>query len=175
MAGLHVPLPVDCWLIDSVAPAASAIEGSGLIAVDAIPAGTVVARFGGRLVTNAEMAELIGRTSTYVDTLPVHADVDLVLAPDTDNHAGNHSCDPNTWWIDPFSTATRRDVAIGEELTIDYGTITDDADFSMSCNCGSSVCRRVVTGTDWRRSDLQARYGTHWVPVLRDRIAWPAR
>jgi hypothetical protein len=32
------------------------------------------------------------------------------------------------------------------------------------------VCRQVITGEDWRRPDLRARYGDHWVPALLDRI-----
>ncbi|MEU7875338.1 hypothetical protein [Dactylosporangium sp. NPDC049140] len=28
----------------------------------------------------------------------------------------------------------------------------------------------VVTGDDWRRPELQARYGGHWVPALLARI-----
>lgn len=147
------------------------IEGRGLVAVKPIPAGTIVAGFGGRLVTDAELSGLIASASQYIDTVSVYSDTNLVLPPGTDNHAGNHSCDPNTWWVDPFSAATRRDVSVGEELTIDYGTITDDPGFTMACSCGSSECRQVVTGSDWRRPELLARYATHWVPILRDRIA----
>jgi len=40
----------------------------------------------------------------------------------------------------------------------------------MACNCRSSLCRGTVTGLDWQRPELQARYGEHWVPVLRERI-----
>ena len=32
--------------------------------------------------------------------------------------------------------------------------------------CGSPLCRGVVTGEDWRRPELQARYGDHWIPAL---------
>lgn len=161
----------DCWLTEAVEAAPSSIEGSGLFAVEPIRADVVVARFGGRLVDDAELNALILAASSYVDTLSVYPDTNLVLPAGTANHSGNHSCDPTTWWVDPFSTATRRDIEVGDELTIDYGTITDDPDFIMVCNCGSQVCRKVVTETDWTRPELQARYQDHWVPVLRDRIA----
>lgn len=49
--------------------------------------------------------------------------------------------------------------------------VTDDLSFRLVCRCGAPDCRGVVTGADWRRAELQARYGDHWVPVLRDRIA----
>ena len=38
----------------------------------------------------------------------------------------NHSCDPNVWMQDEVTLAARRDIAIGEELTIDYAMIEGD-------------------------------------------------
>jgi hypothetical protein len=53
-----------------------------------------------------------------------------------------------------------RDIAAGEELTIDYAMI-DDHPGVLACRCGAANCRRVVFGQDWRRPDLQARYGRY--------------
>lgn len=36
---------------------------------------------------------------------------------------------------------------------------------------GDEVCRGTVTGADWRRADLRARCGEHWIPML---LAWIA-
>jgi len=167
-----VELPLtECWLSPLVRVGSSSIEGQGLFAARTIPAGTAVSRFGGRLVSDAELRDLLSDSPTYVDTLSIGHDVNLVLPPDVPNHAGNHGCDPNSWWVDPYSVATRRDVAAGEELTLDYGTITDDVEFEMPCGCRASSCRGRITGRDWKLPELQARYADHWVPVLRQRIA----
>ena len=91
----------------------------------------------------------------------------MVTAPDPD---GNHSCDPNLWWIDAYSQAALRDIGAEEELTNDYATSTGIADFRMDCACGTDLCRGVVTGIDWRRADLQERYGEHWTPGLLELI-----
>jgi uncharacterized protein len=107
---------------------------------------------------------------TYVDTVSVFEDRNLVLPPGTMNHFGNHSCQPNLRWVQPFSLATRSLIAAGDELTVDYATLTARPDFQMRCTCRASCCRGLVTGADWRLADLQQRYGDHWVPVLRDRI-----
>jgi hypothetical protein len=40
----------------------------------------------------------------------------------------------------------------------------------MTCNCGSPLCRRIVTGEDWKIPELQQRYGDHWIPALRKRL-----
>ena len=105
----------------------------------------------------------------YVDCLSIAEGFDLVLPANQDLHFGNHSCDPNLWHVDAFTVATRCEIGEGEELTIDYGTQAD-GDLRMECSCGSPLCRGTITGSDWQRADLHARYGDHWVPVLLERI-----
>lgn len=163
----------DCWLHRDVQVAPSPIEGQGLVARARITAGVRVARLGGRLVTDEKLVGLFAdasRTGTYVDTVSVYDCVNLVLPPGDPLHAGNHSCDPTMWWTDPYTLVARRDVDAGEELTLDYATITDDAAFAMECRCGTPLCRGRVTGLDWRLGTLQHAYGVHWVPVLRQRL-----
>lgn len=161
----------DCQLHPDVEVRASEIEGKGLFALSHIPAGTAVSRVGGRLVTGAELqaafdAAASDPTHPYIDTITVDGDLHLILPPRRPNGYGNHSCDPNLWWIDAYTQAARRDIAPGEELTNDYATSTGIAEFRMDCACGSSLCRGTVTGTDWQRLDLQQRYGDHWTPGL---------
>jgi hypothetical protein len=109
--------------------------------------------------------------SSYVDTIVVAEDLHLLIAPGQPIHYGNHSCDPNLWWASPYTLIARRPIEAGDEVTSDYGTSTGTDDFLMTCTCGCALCRGRVTGTDWRRPDLQERYGNHWVPALRARIA----
>ena len=63
-----------------------------------------------------------------------------------------------------------RDVAAGEELTLDYGTIDRDAE-PMACLCEAAACRRIVTGQDWQRPDLQQRLGPYFAWYLLEKIA----
>lgn len=152
----------------------SPIHGLGLFARAALPAATVVSRLGGRLVSAGELGELLALAATgdrpYVDTITVTDDLHLVLPTGTPNGRGNHSCDPNLWWIDAYTLAARRDIAAGEELTNDYATSMALAEFRMECSCASPLCRGVVSGRDWMRPDLRLRYADHWVPVLLTRI-----
>jgi uncharacterized protein len=161
----------DCWLHPDVVVRRSPIEGLGLFARAPIAAATVVSRLGGRLVTGSELAKLFAAAQSYVDTITVAPDLHLVLPPQTPNGRGNHGCDPNLWWIGPYELAARRDISAGEELTNDYATSTADPAFTMPCACGSTLCRRLVTGDDWRRPELRSRYGVHWVPALLALIA----
>jgi uncharacterized protein len=156
---------------DAVVVRDSVIAGQGLFAQTALEEGTVVIRVGGWLVGTDELRRHIETAGHYVDTLTVFEDVHLVLPAATTVHYGNHSCEPNLWHVGPYEIATRRPVAAGEELTIDYATQTGAPGFSMPCHCGSAWCRGVVTSEDWRRTDLRARYEGHWVPALEARIA----
>jgi hypothetical protein len=169
------PPEPDCWLHPQVEVRSSSISGCGLFATAPITAGTVVSRLGGRLVSGAELEQLLAAAAAspgrpYIDCITVGADLHLVLPPRRPNGYGNHGCDPNLWWAGPYELAARRDITAGEELTNDYGTSTAEQDFVLACSCGSRQCRAVVTGNDWRRPDLRERYGTHWAPALLDRI-----
>jgi SET domain-containing protein len=168
--------PKHLWLHEQLAIQESAIEGRGLFATEDLPANVVVIRLAGRLVSSSDLASLIGEAKAdpsmaYVDTLTIYEGVHLVLAPATKVHFGNHSCDPNLWHVGPYDIATRRPVAAGEELTIDYGTQSGASGFSMTCDCGSPQCRSVISSSDWRLPYLQARYRNHWVPALEERIS----
>jgi SET domain-containing protein len=164
------PPEADCWLHPDVVVGPSPIAGRGLFATAPIAAGTVVSRLGGRLVSTGRLRELLATAEEYVDTIAVAGDLHLVLPPRRPNGYGNHGCEPNLWWVGPYELAARRDIAAGEELTNDYATSTGEPDFGMPCSCGSALCRGRVTGEDWRRADLRARYGDHWVPALLARI-----
>jgi uncharacterized protein len=167
--------PPTCWLHEDVVVEFSPIEGRGLFARVPIPAGTVVMKLGGKLVTRAELDRMFAEGESdpdaeYIDSMSVDDGIDLVMAPGQDVHFGNHSCDPNIWHVDAYTLAARRDIAEDEEVVLDYGTQTDYPSFTMECTCGSTLCRGTVSGADWQRADLQERYGDHWVPVLLERI-----
>ena len=40
---------------------------------------------------------------------------------------------------------------------------------SWECSCGSSFCRKRVTGKDWRILELQERYKGHFLPFINKR------
>lgn len=82
----------------------------------------------------------------------------------------NHSCEPTLGWADDATLVAVRDVAAGEELTVDYATAIDDADFVMMCHCETYRCRQVIEGTDWQIPQLQLRYAGFWPPRLQGRI-----
>ncbi len=69
----------------------------------------------------------------------------------------NHSCDPNITIQGQINFVAMRDIITGEELTFDWAT-TDDDDYIMDCNCGSSHSRGTITGQDWKNRELQEKH-----------------
>lgn len=158
--------PTRCWLTPHARVAPSSIEGRGLFATTRLHNGEVAMRLGGQLIDDAALAIL---TPPY-SSLTVDHGLHLLLDPAHPVRYGNHSCDPNLWHTDAVTVAARRDIATGEELTIDYATHTGIENWTMACRCGSPLCRGTVTGRDWRLPQLRHAYGHHWSPPLLDRV-----
>jgi uncharacterized protein len=137
----------------------SPIQGQGLFARVAIAAGEMVAVKGGHVLTGSQWSAL----EPTLGAAEIQIAEDLFIAPVREDHrAGsmlytNHSCDPNLAIQGQIVLVAMRDVAAGEELTIDWAT-TDDGDHRMTCHCGSPRCRGIVTGKDWMKPELQQRY-----------------
>jgi uncharacterized protein len=84
----------------------------------------------------------------------------------------NHSCDSNLWMADEVTLIARRDIAAGEELTVDYALFSGEAGAVLehACRCGSAVCRQIITGNDWQLPEVQQRYYPHFSPFINARI-----
>ena len=67
----------------------------------------------------------------------------------------NHSCDGNVAFDKDDNFITIRDVIAGDELCWDYGLTETNPRFKMECHCGSSRCRKTITGNDWKFLRLQ--------------------
>lgn len=161
------------WADERVIVAASALGGRGTFAQEPIAAGESVFRWGGTLFSVAE----IRLSRAKPGTVSAIAEAVYLAAPrDAPDHAvdfTNHSCDPNLWLVDAVTLVARRDIAGGEELTGDYAMWEADETYvaAWPCRCGAPCCRGRLTGQDWRRADLQARYRGHFSPFLNRRIA----
>lgn len=160
------------WFSDKIEKHMSRIEGTGLRAAQEISAGELLVVKGGHVFSRErrdELAKTLGPSEIQIGD-------HLFIGPDRpeDRHAGmmylNHSCDPNVGIIGQISFHAMRDIAAGEELAFDYAT-GDDDDWSMECGCGAEKCRGTVTGQDWKRPELQARYDGWFSAYLARKIA----
>lgn len=129
----------------------SSVSGYGVFAREAIPAGEIVFPGEGRphrLMTRrhadglpAAMRETVGRYAW-----PMSQEVLAIWDTDPARWAPqNHSCDANTR-LDGLDVRAVRDIAAGEELTIDYASLTGDDAPAFACTCGAPGCRGRVAG-----------------------------
>ncbi len=149
----------------------SPIHGRGLFAVAPIARGEVVCAKGGYVFDRERLSELQPR----LGPAEIQIGEDLFIGPvDEAGREGsmiysNHSCEPNIGVAGQIVFVALRDVGPGEELTHDWAT-TDDDDYEIECRCGAATCRRVITGQDWRRKELQEKYAGHFSWYLREKI-----
>jgi len=75
----------------------------------------------------------------------------------------NHSCGPNTWFVDDAQMVARRNIQSGAEITYDYATSETAATYVLPhCNCGAPDCRQIVRGSDYRLLPaVREKYGRH--------------
>jgi SET domain-containing protein len=151
----------------------SSIEGRGVHAVEPIAAGEVVAVKGGHIV-NGETVKALPE-SIRNSEFQIADDLYLAALSEDEYEAVmmfiNHSCDPNAGMAGNVVVVAKRDISEGEEVTLDYAMF-DDSEEVMECRCGTPGCRVTITGRDWARPDLQARYRgwfSWWVQTRIDR------
>jgi uncharacterized protein len=161
--------PARCWLDPRIVARQSSVEGLGLFATSPIAKGEVVGTLGGRVIDDAELRR-VSRTRPKYNSAAIGEGVNVLLEDDEMIARGNHSCDSNLWMRDEYTLEARRDIAGGEEVTVDYALQTSIPEWEMACQCGSPLCRKVLHGDDWMRPELQARYRGHFSPFLNRRI-----
>jgi SET domain-containing protein len=148
----------------------SRIAGRGLFATVPIGAGEVVAVKGGHVVDKVGLAGLPEHLSN--SDVQITDGLHLVALTDDEYEAVmlfvNHSCEPNLGFFGNVVLAAMRDIAAGEELTVDY-CLFDASGEPMACACGAAGCRGTVTREDWRLPELQARYAGWFSTYLADR------
>jgi len=91
---------------------------------------------------------------------PLSDDVWAIWSPDPEEWTPmNHSCDPSAW-LDGLDVVARREMAAGDEITLDYATFCTDPMLPFACACGAADCRGTIRGSD-HLEPFVARYGDH--------------
>jgi SET domain-containing protein len=150
----------------------SPIHGKGLFATDDIDKDEIVMIKGGHIVSRDFLEREI---TPKLGPVEIQIGDDLFIAPVTAEERegsmlySNHSCDPNLGLRGNIIFVALRDIEAGEELTHDW-CMTDDDTYEIGCTCSSANCRRGLTGKDWQRPELQARYRGYFSTYLADKI-----
>lgn len=149
----------------------SPIHGRGLFAIAPIDRHEVVAVKGGHIITVEEIEEVRLR----LGPAEIQVEDSLFIGPRTEEERdgsmiySNHSCEPNLGLAGQITFVALRPIAPGEELTHDWA-MTDNDESATTCRCGARACRGTITGRDWQRSELQARYRGYFSSYLQRKI-----
>lgn len=162
---------IRCYRSPKIEVRASNLGGRGIFAIVKIYEDEVVAIKAGHIITSDDIAEITSSVGDYA--LQIHDG--LYLGPRTLDEVDrmtlfiNHSCDPNVGFLGQIIYVAMRDIEPGEELCHDYAMERTD-DYSLACRCGSEYCRGKITGEDWKRPDLQERYGDRFSSYILQKI-----
>ena len=149
----------------------SPIQGKGLFAGEPIQKGEIVCIKGGHIFDRQMLQEVSGS----LGPAEIQIAEEFFIGPLSDAERegsmifSNHSCDPNIGVQGQIVFVAMRNIQAGEELTHDWAT-TDDDTYQMACNCGTENCRKVITGQDWRRKDLQEKYRGYMSWYLQEKL-----
>ncbi|MEM7208368.1 MAG: SET domain-containing protein-lysine N-methyltransferase [Pseudomonadota bacterium] len=147
------------------------LAGRGVVAVDHISKGEIVAIKSGHLVDRETVQRITENIGDF--SLQIHDDV--YLTPTTQEEVEqttifiNHSCDANVGFQGSIFYVALRDIDVGEELCHDYAMARTD-DYTLECRCGATDCRGTVTGKDWKLPEVQAKYGEFFVDYVLRKI-----
>jgi hypothetical protein len=157
------------FLVDGASVRLAGDKGVGVFIDRPLAAGVVVAAFGGDVVTSDGFDLLDNHRRRH--SLQI-ADQLYLVGPAHDEPARmlNHSCDPNCGLWGSQLVVTRVAVEAGDELTFDYAMCDSDPYDEFECRCATTLCRRRVSGDDWRLPELQERYDGFFSPYLAARF-----
>lgn len=164
------------WMHPSLAARDSPTEGKGVFATKAVPAGTLLAVFGGDIMRVEEIDALPEHLQLY----PMQIEERFVIGyrsalPPEDTDYFNHSCEPNAGINGQIFLVAMRDIMAGEEVTFDYAMVLSETPgcgyvFEMECLCGRRGCRKTITENDWKLPALQQRYDGFFSHYLQAKI-----
>jgi SET domain-containing protein len=141
----------------------SAKGGKGLFAIEGILPDEIIAIRAGHIVNTEEALKLDKEFGDF----SLQISDEFYIAPRTREEIEdiaifiNHSCDPNIGLDGQISLVAIRNIKAGEELCLDYA-MAITGDYKMNCNCGNSNCRKLITAVDWKKKELQKRYGKYF-------------
>jgi len=144
----------------------SKLEGLGTFAVSKIEKGEILFIKGGHIASKDKLF-FVKMINSY---LPIDDNFFIGAKSEEEEEKVklylNHSCNPNCGIRGEITFIAMRIIEEEEEITLDYAMV-DNEDYSFQCNCDYPNCRRTITGFDWKKRDLQLRYGNYFSEYLK--------
>lgn len=139
-----------CFMIhpDTTIRLVDPVIGNGVYATKAIPKGTIIVVKDSfdRVIRRQDFLSAKEPLQGMVENYVYHdKNGNLVLSWDHAKYM-NHNCDPNTMMTDYDLEVVVRDIAIGEQITTEYGLLNLQEEYDIHCACAN--CRKRLRLTD---------------------------
>lgn len=149
--------------------------GIGVFALRDIPKGTILSRAAflpkERFLSWKAFRKLDEITQEFVRNFCAHTKRGVSLPADLSTlpivfHM-NHHCRGNVGSDEAGNFLAIRKVRCGEELCFDYALVISDPKYRLICRCGDPLCRKVITGNDWKDPNFLENNYRYMSPVQR--------
>jgi hypothetical protein len=168
--------PVESWITPKAEKGlASSVHGKGIFAIAPITKGEIVIVKAGHIIDK----KTLDLNKDVINGSEAQISDDLYIAPPSKQEFEpsmgylNHSCDPNVGFGGNIVLVAMRDIAAGEEMTMDYAMMMTEPKFTLQCNCKALSHRPIITGNDWQIPALQRKYAGYFSWYIEQKIKTP--
>ncbi len=152
---------------------ASKINKKGLFAISPIKKGEIICITTGRIIKDSDINRTAYKKFGYHC---IQIEKGFHICPSKPKSSAleaaffmNHSCNPNAGIRGQLTFVALRDIRLDEEVTYDYAT-TDNYYHKMKCTCDAENCRKIITGKEWKRKDIQRKYKNYFSSYIISKI-----
>lgn len=163
------------WINKNLKVDKTEIYGGGIYSKKNISKGTLLAIFGGYIMTTKEEAKLpisIRDLAHQIHENFVLGVINPKMVQDTDMF--NHSCNPNAGFNGQIFLVAMKNIDKGQQVTFDYAMVLHKSKgvktYKMKCLCGLKNCRKIITDNDWKDLNLQKKYKGYFQYYLEKKI-----
>lgn len=150
----------------------SSTHRNGLFTTSSLVKGTLLAVFGGIILTKEEVLSLEEPLRRYVLQIDDNLWIGSGLSYAEPADLINHSCSPNAGIQGQICLVALRDIHANEEITFDYATVLTQwiGIEEITCSCGSIECRKIIKEDDWKSPELQKKYVGYFSQYIQKKI-----
>ena len=165
------------WFSPKTEVRKSSIDKKGVFAKKLIKKGEVISVLGGFIINEKEHKKFSKTIFKDIDQYSIRVADGLYLLSRRIESMKlekedffNHSCNPNAGYKGHLLIIAMKDIKPGQEITYDYAmTDCDEVDF-FKCCCAAKNCRKIITGDDWKKPELQKKYKGYFSWYIHEKI-----
>jgi hypothetical protein len=126
-------------------------HGKGVFAKTPIKRGELIFYLNGRLIDFEASTQRMGEYAVQIGSRSY-------VDPISPGRYLNHSCAPNSGFVNDIALIALSPIEAGEEIVFDYSTTMLERHWELDCSCNSLQCRRRIRDFDLIPATLQRQY-----------------